>query len=119
MRCETAGTGPAISDGQSPLQGDTLRLEFAGHSVGIDAGGSALPLLLPYQIPFAGSATRSEKEWAAQMAIPWSHLGGRPAVGKAIPVNLSGHDTVDGDISWRPVRDHRQTQSFGELLLTD
>ncbi len=119
MRCAIAGPDAAISDSQSPFQGDTLRLEFAGHSVGIDAGGKALPLMLPYQIPFAGSATRGDKEWTAQMTIPWAHLGGRPAVGKPVRFNISGHDTIDGDVSWRPVRDHRQTHEFGELLLID
>jgi hypothetical protein len=119
LRCAIAGPDAAISDSQSPFQGDTLRLEFAGHSVGIDAGGNALPLLLPYQIPFTGNATRGDKEWTAQMTIPWSHLGGRPVVGKPVRFNLSGHDTIDGDVSWRPVRDHRQTQEFGELLLIE
>lgn len=114
-----ADPSAVLADPQSPFQGDTLRVELTGHSMGIDVSGTSLPLLLPYQIPFKGNASKTKDGWGVEMALPWEHIGGRPVPNKPVLMNLSGHDTADGDVTWSPVKDHRDTKSFGHLLLVE
>jgi len=99
--------------------GDTLRLDFAEHALGCDATGNALQILLPYQIPFEARGVIEDGLWTLELAVPWNQIGGKPAPGEPISFNVSGHDTRTGLVSWQPVRNVRDTDQFGELMIPE
>lgn len=108
--------GPITSDGQ-PMQGDNVRLDFPDYALGVDATGRPLNILLPYLIPVKSAASQSKEGWSVELAIPWEQIGGRPKAQVALPFNIAGHDSSEGFVTWQPVKDARDINQFGSLLL--
>lgn len=97
--------------------GDSLRADFAGAACGIDCKGRNVKIILPYVIPTTQAVRVEGGYWTAEMAIPWSDVGGKPKPGTAIPFNLAGTDSSDGPVSWSHVRDFRDVKGFAKLRL--
>lgn len=106
-----------VSRDDRPELGDTLRVDGANATTGIDCEGKNLNLLMPYLLPVTGKAEITDDGWEAEIAIPWAHFGGKPAPGKPIAFNVSGHDSVDGLVTWARTVDPADTKHFGTLTL--
>lgn len=97
--------------------GDTLQLDFAGHSLGVSASGDPLPILIPYLIPSEAGVSTNDSQLVFELAAPWSQIGGMPEPGEVIAINLAGNDSQNGNISWQKVRDLRDIENFGWLKM--
>lgn len=65
------------------------------------------------------AAGRDAGAWTAELAIPWSDLGGRPAAGQAIDLELVRTRTADGvTVQYPPLNgDNHRREMYGRLLL--
>ena len=111
-KAESVSTGA-----HDPDLSDNIRLDFKNQAMGADAAGEALPMILPYQIPFQSKSHIEDGHWTIEMAIPWEHLDGKPEPGSSIPFNIAGHDSVEGPVSWQPLKDFRDLAGFGRLVI--
>jgi hypothetical protein len=100
-----------------PEAGDTLRVDVTGAATGIDCNGKNIGVILPYLLPVQGKAMINKTDWCAEMTVPWTHLGGKPAPKQPIAFNVNGHDYEDGFVTWAPVEDPRDLKNFGKLIL--
>jgi hypothetical protein len=117
LRVQVDDTDRLDSRNDRPELSDCLRLDFQNSATGVDCEGNNSKLIYPYILPVRQAARIGSGQWTAEMEIPWKDVPGKPESTNGMPFNVSGHDYLDGFVSWAAVKNERDTEHFGVLRL--